>query len=39
MKEKYETPKVEFVEIEENDIMTASSGCPEYEYGDVVSDD
>ncbi len=38
MMEKYETPKVEFVEIEENDIMTAST-CPEYKYGDVVSDD
>lgn len=39
MKEKYESPKVEFVEIEENDIMTASSECPKYEYGDTVSDD
>lgn len=33
MLEKYETPEVEFVEMEEEDVMCASSGCT---YGDVV---
>ena len=32
--EKYEAPEVEFVEIEE-DVVTASTDCPEYEYGDT----
>ena len=37
MLEKYETPEVEFVEMEEEDVMCASS-C-QYEYGDIVTDD
>ena len=32
--EKYEAPEVEFVEMEEEDVVTASSGCPEWVYGD-----
>ena len=32
--EKYEAPEVEFVEIEE-DVVTASTDCPEYEYGNT----
>ena len=32
MMEKYETPEVEFVEMEEEDVVTASS-CDEYIYG------
>lgn len=31
--EKYEAPEVEFVEMEE-DVVTASSNCTEYIYGD-----
>ena len=31
--EKYEAPEVEFVEMEE-DIVTASSDCPTWKYGD-----
>lgn len=33
MLEKYEKPEVEFVELEEDDIVT-SSGCASYTYGD-----
>ncbi len=33
MPEKYEKPEVEFVEVEEEDIVT-SSPCDEYVYGD-----
>ncbi len=29
MKEKYETPVMEIIEIEEEDIIFASSGCAE----------
>lgn len=32
MLEKYEIPEVEFVEMEDEDIVT-TSGCPEYVYG------
>ena len=31
--EKYEAPEVEFVEMEE-DIVTTSSDCPTWKYGD-----
>ncbi len=34
MLEKYEAPEVEFVEMEDADVVTASN-CPEYDYGDV----
>ena len=37
MTEKYETPDVEFVEMEEEDIICAS-GCDEYIYGDGCGD-
>ncbi|MBR4711027.1 MAG: hypothetical protein IKP10_03275 [Clostridia bacterium] len=30
MMEKYETPEVEFVEMEDSDVICASSTCPEY---------
>ncbi len=33
MLEKYEKPEVEFVEVEEEDVIVAS-GCPTYIYGD-----
>ena len=32
--EKYEAPEVEFVEMEEEDVVTASNNCDEYMYGD-----
>ena len=39
MIEKYETPEVEFVEMEEKDVISCSSDpCDEYEYGDVCGD-
>lgn len=36
MMDKYETPDVEFVELEENDVITSS--CDGYLYGDVCGD-
>ena len=42
MLEKYETPEVEFVEMEEEDIVTASYSCSnpsaydDYSYGQCV---
>ncbi len=36
MIEKYEKPEVEFVEMEEKDVITAS--CDEYHYGDDCED-
>ncbi len=35
MREKYETPEVEFVEMEEDDVIVVS-GCNTYGYGDVT---
>ena len=34
-REIYETPEIEFVEMDE-DVVTAS-GCPEYVYGDICT--
>ena len=34
MPEKYEKPEVDFVEMEAEDIVTASQECPTYMYGD-----
>ena len=33
MPEKYEKPEVDFVEMEEEDVIVTSN-CPEYIYGD-----
>ena len=33
MIERYETPEVDFVEMED-DVVTASNNCPKYMYGD-----
>ena len=30
----YETPEVEFVEMEKEEIVIASGSCPTYVYGD-----
>ena len=38
MIEKYETPDVEFEEMEEKDVIV-TSGCTEYVYGDEMVDD
>ena len=35
MVEKYETPEIEFVEMEEKDVIRTSGG---YDYGDVLTD-
>ena len=34
MLEKYETPEFEFVEVEDMDVVTTSSDCPTWVYGD-----
>ena len=34
MLEKYETPEFEFVEVEDMDVITTSSDCPTWVYGD-----
>ena len=34
MMEKYETPEIEFVEMEEKDVIVTSGSCDEYMYGD-----
>ena len=39
MLEKYETPEVEFVEMEEEDVMCASSGLCTGGRGAIESDD
>lgn len=39
MLEKYETPEVEFVEMEEEDVIVASGCVGTYIYGDGSSDD
>ena len=33
MNEKYETPEVEFVEMEDTDVVVCSNPCPTYSYG------
>ena len=34
MPEKYEKPEVDFVEMEDEDvIVTSGGGCPDYNYG------
>lgn len=32
--EKYEAPEVEFVEMEDEDVVTASGNCSTFNYGD-----
>lgn len=39
MLEKYETPEVEFVEMEEDVIVASATPCPTYMYGDGETDD
>ena len=33
MQKDYKSPEVEFVDMNEEDILVASSNCPEYVYG------
>ena len=34
MSEKYETPEIEFIDLDDTDVVVCSTPCDDYMYGD-----